>query len=600
MPDIGLLQGVPKSTARHDIPPPSSSLGGGRAPGAHAEPIRARDLLWLALGLLVIVGTGIGVRDPWPADEPRFVALARDMAQSSEWLFPHVGGDLYQDKPPLYFWLLALCYQIIGSERWSFLIPSFVAAGGTLFLVYDLGRRLVSRAAGLAAALLLLCSLQFVLAMRAAQIDATLCFITTFSLYAFLRHLLCRESWGWYFAGGFAAGLGVFTKGVGFLPLLVLIPFFLLRRLDWRGLATIDAGRDQWRWWLAPLAMILAISLWFVPMLVAVAMSQSPDYVAYRDEILFKQTVGRYAAAWHHVKPFYYFLVEVIPPLWIPWSLLLFWLVPRFKAAFHERNARVWLPLSWAVIVVLFFSASPGKRGIYILPAMPALALAALPFLQGVLARPGVRRCGFVLAALFWVAAAAYAIGYAVHAPFARATLESAGFSDATALYVFLALCGAGLWFAYRVAPLLAWPLTFGALTITFSYWIAPVMNAERSGGAFTRAMLAQVKPEEHLGLVAYKEQFLLYLDRPTVNFGHRRWLEGPQESYDAAAWLDAGRHRVLLVPADKLDPCFTTNSSKVGRSSDEDWFLVRGPASAACAAKGDASRAIAYAAKLR
>ena len=45
------------------------------------------------------------------------------------------------------------------------------------------------------------------------------------------------------------------------------------------------------------------------------------------------------------------------------------------------------------------------------------------------------------------------------------------------------------------------------------------------------RAVLAQVKPGEELALVAYKEQFLLYLDRPTVNFGHRRWLEGPQES---------------------------------------------------------------------
>ena len=52
--------------------------------------------------------------------------------------------------------------------------------------------------------------------------------------------------------------------------------------------------------------------------------------------------------------------------------------------------------------------------------------------------------------------------------------------------------------------------------------------------------MLAQVQAGEQLALVAYKEQFLLYLDRPTVNFGHRRWLEGPQESYDAAAWLNA------------------------------------------------------------
>src|SRR5262249_21706008 len=72
-------------------------------------PIRARDRFWLGLALLVIIGTGLGVRDLWPADEPRFAAIARDMVSSGEWLFPRVGGDLYQDKPPLFFWMLAVC-----------------------------------------------------------------------------------------------------------------------------------------------------------------------------------------------------------------------------------------------------------------------------------------------------------------------------------------------------------------------------------------------------------------------------------------------------------------------------------------------------------
>jgi hypothetical protein len=133
-----------------------------------------------------------------------------------------------------------------------------------------------------------------------------------------------------------------------------------------------------------------------------------------------------------------------------------------------------------------------------------------------------------------------------------------------------------------------------------FSYFIAPAMNAERSGGGFVRAMLTLVNPEEELALVGYKEQFLLYLDRPTVNFGHRRWLEGPQESYDASAWLNAAPHRVLLVPGSTLKPCFPVNATEAGRSSDDDWFLIRGPASADCASKGDALRAIRYAPNAR
>ena len=96
-------------------------------------------------------------------------------------------------------------------------------------------------------------------------------------------------------------------------------------------------------------------------------------------------------------------------------------------------------------------------------------------------------------------------------------------------------------------------------------------MNPERSGGAFTRAMLARMQPGEQLGLVAYKEQFLLYLDRPTVNFGHRRWLEGDAEAHDAAAWLAASSGRVLMVPHDTLERCFgNTERTPLGRSASD------------------------------
>jgi 4-amino-4-deoxy-L-arabinose transferase-like glycosyltransferase len=582
----------PEAPGTTSMPPPV------RSDVREMAPIDTRDLLWLALALLVIIGTGIGIRDPWPADEPRFAAIARDMVATGEWLFPRVGGDLYQDKPPLFFWMLAACYAVFGSIRWSFLLPSFLAAGGILFLIYDFGRRLVSREAGLSAALITVCTLHFVMVMRGAQIDPVLCFLVTFSLYALLRHLLLGPAWGWYVIGGFVAGLGVITKGVGFLPLLVLMPFFLLRAFRWQGLAPVDGGALGWRWWLAPLAMLVGISLWFIPMIVAVDMSGAPEYQAYRDEILFRQTVSRYAAAWHHVKPWYYFIEEVIPALWLPWSLLLFWLVPRFKAAARARDARVWLPLIWCLLVLLFFSFSPGKRGVYIHAALPAFALVSLPVLTGLLERPGVRRAGWTLAWIFWIGGviAWLGIGFKfIHAP------EIEGLPVARMLFSFTALGGLGLLVALKRAPIAAWPVVLGALCIAFSYTLAPAMNAERSGSGFIQGMLGRVKPTEELALVAYKEQFLLYLDRPTVNFGHRRWLEGPQESYDASAWLNAGPMRVLLVPEDGLKPCFDASERiNAGRSSDENWYLVRGRASAECAAKGNASKAIHYEAKSR
>jgi 4-amino-4-deoxy-L-arabinose transferase-like glycosyltransferase len=556
-----------------------------------------RDVAWILLAVALLIASGYGLRDPWPADEPRFASLARDMVASGDWLFPRVGGDLYQDKPPVYFWLLALSYAAFGSVRWSFLLPSVLAAGGTLLLVYSLATRLHGRRAGLGAALLVGCSVQFVQVMRGAQIDPTLLFFCTLSLWSFSRHLLFGPDWRAYFLGGLAAGLGTITKGVGFLPLLLVPLYFAMRGPRW-GLAPLAGG--GWRWALAPLGFAIAAGLWLLPMLVAVAGSADPALAAYRDEILFQQTVKRYASSWHHLKPWYFFLVEVIPPLWLPASALLFWLVPRWRRDFAARRGAVWLPLFWVLVVVAFFSASPGKRGIYLLPALPAFAIAASAHLEELLGRRGVGRASLALAALLALPGLVLALGQLAGVERVAALVAETGLRSATPLLAF-GFAAPLAWLATaRFAPVLAWPAVLACLTLAWGYGIAPQLNAQRSAAAFVAEVLRQVPAGRELGLVAYKEQFLLGLDRDTVNFGHGRWREGPAEAYDAAAWLaQAPGARVLLVPEALLAPCFESSPrTEAGRTSRETWWLVGGAPAPDCATRGDPGRAIRYPAR--
>jgi 4-amino-4-deoxy-L-arabinose transferase-like glycosyltransferase len=554
----------------------------------------ARDLaLLLGLGLLLLA-TGMGLRDPWPADEPRFALIARDMVASGDWLFPRVGGDLYQDKPPLFFWLMAAAYALTGSLRLSFLLPSLLAGLGTLALVYDLARRLWNREAGLWAGLVLLFTLQFTMQARAAQIDATLCFFTTLSLYALLRHLLLRDGWKWYVLGGFAAGFGVITKGVGFLPLLVLLPYAYARWRKW-PLPKLEGTPLQWSG--ASLALLAAIALWFVPMLVAVGTSGDAALQAYRDEILFQQTVSRYATAWHHHRPFYYFLGVVVTQ-WLPLVALLPWLVPRWREQLRARDVRLLLLLGWVVLVLIFFSLSPGKRGVYILPALPAFAVASGEWLRGLWQRPDVQKAGAVFGLLVVLASAAAFIYVTWVAPERAIELREqyevryltplAGIAVLGSIA--LIVCG-----VQRGALACAWVLGLTWLVVSFT--IYPQINGARSAKDFVARLEQLADPNRELGLLAYKEQFLLYLTRPSVNFGHRRWREGPLESYDAARWLGEHPDRQLLVADDQLEPCFATARERieVGTSSREDWFLVSGPVSPDCAARGKPEHVIRY-----
>lgn len=558
-----------------------------------AAPLRGSDLAYLVLAVGLLIATGIGLREPWPADEPRFALLARDMVLTGDWLFPRVGGDLYPDKPPFYFWLLAVCYALTGSIRWSFLLPSLLAACGVVGLVYDLVRRLVDRRSARVAALILTFTVQFFMVMRAAQIDATLCLLTTLSLYGLIRHLLLGPQWGWFFIGGLAAGLGVITKGVGFLPLLILLPYVLLRARGFQPLPRFDGGP---KWGLIAVGFLLGVSVWLVPMLIAVAARNDPSLVAYRDEILFHQTVTRYAASWHHVKPWYYFLLEVIPALWLPVSVLLFWLVPRWRNAWRERDARVWLPLAWALLVLVFFSSSPGKRGIYLMPALPAVILAAGPFLGALIDRRGVQRASLVLGGIVVVAVSGLLIAHGVGSRVLARAMSEAGLLSLTPVVVLVILSAVAWVIAWRYRPVLAWPAVLTSVALVWSFGINPLINRERSSYTFMQQVQSQVPPDSELAVMAYKEQFLLYLDRSITNFGHRRWMEGPREAQDAARWLNERANRVLLAPEASLTPCFAESPHVVaGQASGQNWLLIRGPASTACADRGDPRNVIRY-----
>lgn len=551
--------------------------------------VERRDLLYLLLFTALLVGAGLGLRDPWPADEPRFALVARDMVESGQWLFPRVGGDLYADKPPFYFWVIASFYLITGSLRVAFLLPALLAALGAVALVHDMARRLFGRQAALLAAGTLAASVQFVTVMRGAQIDPFLCLLTTFSLYALLRHLLLGPDWRWYFAGAFVAGLGVITKGVGFLPMLVLLPFTLLRA---RGFNELPVIRGGWRWPVLGLGgLLLGICVWFLPMVLTVAASNDPALQAYRDEILFQQTVTRYSAAWHHVEPWYYFLLNVIPGLWLPLSVLLIWLVPHWRQAWRERNARVWLPLGWLLVVLLFFSLSSGKRGVYLFPGLPALALAAAPFLPALYAKRAVRVAGVLLALLLVAAALALALGWQLDINDLRATAAGYGVVHPWPLYL-LAAAATLMWAAcsWR-APLLTWPVTLLTCALVWAFALMPQFNGARSGRDFT-ASVFRIAGQHPLGMVGWKEQFLLYVPRKITHFGHTRWQEGAQEYYDAARWLNETPDARLLLRAEAAGQCFSASPSQpAGRSAGSEWLLIAAPAVADCAAQGQLHR---------
>jgi len=551
-----------------------------------------RRAFWALLMIaLVVLGAGIGLRDPWPADEPRFALSARQMVESGNWLIPHRGSELYSDKPPLFMAAQALSYELTGNWRIAFLLPSLLAALGTLLLVYDLARRLWGRHAGVCAAGALLATFQFVYQAKRAQIDPSVTFFVTLANYGLLRHFLLGPDWRAYWLGCFAAGLGLITKGVGVLALLLFAPYIFARLRHWQNVSvTVHSAA---RWALGALAFAAAAALWLVPMLLAVRGAASPDYAAYAHDILFHQTAGRYTDSWDHQQPFWYY-AGVIATSWLPLALALPWLLPRWRERLAARDARLLIPLAWIALIVFFFSIPKGKRDVYIMPALPLLALCAAPFLQEVIQRVALRRLAIGLIALIGLAFLG-AGGVALVRPpeFALQLVQERGLADGgAALWWLLIALGAwtlGCALLFRVRHAIGGLLCglFG-MWLLWSLWAYPLLNDSSSAAGVMRRVGAAIGGDSELALVAWKEQNLLLADRHAIDFGFvRPWH---LQLADAIRWQEAQpERRWIFILGSAMAPCIDpAKAIRIGNANRREWWLFRADAVAPTCRGGD------------
>ena len=531
----------------------------------------------VVLLMVAALAAGIGMRDPAPPDEPRFVLMARDMVENGSWLFPHRGTELYSHKPPLFMWLQASAFRVVHDWRIAFLLPSLLAALGTLWLTWDLARRLWNRRIAMYAVAALFATLQFGLQAKRGQIDMVLMALTTLALWALARHLLVRRERWLAVLGGLAAGIGTVTKGVGFLPLLVFVP--------WRALpAPLRGSQPVAASWVA-IGFVVGASVWLAPMLWAALGSHNAAIHAYVDELLFRQTGARYATPWHHQQPPWYFL-QVIATLWLPGVLLTPWLLPAWWRRVRRRDPRQWLLLGWGVLVLLFFTLSPGKREVYILPALPAFCLAAAPLLFGLLRQPGPRRAlaGYVfLLALALVVAGVGGLADVNGIASELAQQRAIDASDRTRLFAWLLGMGATVGTVAVVfachRPGIATVLSTAIVLTGYGVGLTPALDASSSGRRLMQAVGTHLGADAQLGLVAWSEQLMLQADRPVRDFGFERPVDAQWN--DAGRWLeDDPSHRWLLVPASALRPCLDRRLTvAIGRSNRRDWHLVPGTA---------------------
>ena len=315
-------------------------------------------LLLVLSAPFLFVKLGMPFLDP---DEGLYATIALEMARDGDWVMPHANGLPYLEKPPLYFWLTALTFRLLGPSEWTTRLWSALAVLGTVLLTWRIGRRLYGERAGLLAGIVMATVVGNALYVRKASADQLFVFCLTLAIYGFLRDAERADRGGRRFLLFYLGiALGVLAKGfIGLFPLLIVgLGLALVRRLSWRDL---NLARG------AALVLVVA-GPWHA-------------LVAWRSPTLF----GVYVLDAHLLR---FFNARRYVEADVPLSTLGFlaasfvWAFPWgvFSLARPEPGRTPpahWRPVIvlWLVLVVGVFALSRFKHEYYALPAFPALAV---------------------------------------------------------------------------------------------------------------------------------------------------------------------------------------------------------------------------------
>lgn len=319
-----------------------------------------KDLfIFLALALVCyfVFFFNIGNYALMDVDETRYVSMARDMFHSKDFLTLYLNGDYFFEKPPLYFWGECLSFAIFGKVN-EFTARFPVALYGTLstFLVYFVGKKVVSRRYGFISAIILATTLEFVMLAKFAILDIVVTTCVGFSvMFGILSQFARRKHlcwWLFYIFSGFA----VMAKGIPGFVVPFAVMFF------------VTLANKTFKEALKPKNVLVGFLLFFLIVLPwHIIMFKIHDPLFF-DEYIIKHHINRFFSSSEidRKQPFYYYILTILWGL-IPWVFSgIAVCVSKIKeikvSKFMQFN------LITFAVTLLFFSASSTKLITYILP----------------------------------------------------------------------------------------------------------------------------------------------------------------------------------------------------------------------------------------
>lgn len=410
----------------------------------------------LALMVLAVLAFAPGqfALQPMDRDEPRFAQATKQMLETGDFIDIRFQDDARHKKPVGIYWLQSVAVSAAGAlgapdalrTIGFYRIPSFLAAIGSVLLLYWAAMAFLSRRGALVAAALLGTTVLLGVEARLAKTDAML-LLTCMACFGVLARLWLhatnpavsrpvRPAEVWLF--WIAMGIGILVKGP-ITPMIAFVPALAL---------SIRERSGRWLLPLRPWFGLAVVAVIAAPWLIAIAWKTGGSFFAdsIGKDMLAKVNKGQER---HWGPPGLYSTL-----FWATaWPAAVFMALAFRFAWVERRDDAVAFLLAWVIPCWIIFEVVQTKLPHYVLPLYPAIVVLAVLAIE----RDGIP--------FHW---------------------RSAKWGAALALLVPLLLLGVGtlgFWQVDRNLPWLALPFLAAAAILAFAAMRA-LQKAEPMAGA--------------------------------------------------------------------------------------------------------------------
>jgi len=336
--------------------------------------IFAKSAIALIISFILFRLISLGAYPLYDTTEARYGEIARIMLETRDWITPQFDYNIpFWGKPPLYAWLSAISYTLFGVSEFNARLPHFLCGLLIMALVFQFTKKALGKEKAIAASLVLISSVGFIIATGMVMTDAVLTLSITLAMTSFWQAYKYKEKTFYGNLFFIALAIGMLAKGPVAI-VLVGIPLVIWSLWDKCFIQALKSLP-----WLTGITLFLAFTLpWYI-----LAEMKTPGFLEY---FLWGEHVQRFLVSGWQGDLYGSAHKEAKGTIWLfwlamafPWSFILIhkaylWLFSKKEKPTEHTSINRYL-LMWMISPMLLFTLAGNILAAYVLPGFAAMAI---------------------------------------------------------------------------------------------------------------------------------------------------------------------------------------------------------------------------------